>query len=95
MSLEFDPLAAHQDPYPVYRRLREEAPIHYNPERRVFSVTRFDDVMHVLKNPEIFSSRAMFTMIMAGGYEKHPPLNLGLIWFIWKTVEIVCSRTVG
>jgi cytochrome P450 len=83
-SLEFDPFASHADPYPLYRRLRDEAPVHYNAQRRMWSVTRFDDVMHVLKSPELFSSRAMFTMIMAGGYEKLPPIKPGLIWFIWN-----------
>ena len=85
-SLEFDPLASHADPYPMYRRLRDEVPVHHNPERRVYSVTRFDDVMHVLKTPEIFSSRAMFTMIMAGGNEKIPPLTPEVLRFMWGIV---------
>jgi cytochrome P450 len=53
-ALEFDPLASHSDPYPIYRRLRDEAPVHHNEQRGIWSVTRFDDVMHVLKTPEIF-----------------------------------------
>ena len=79
----FDPFATQDDPYPTYRRLRDEAPVHYSEERRVWSVTRFDDVMHVLKSPELFSSRAMFTMLMAGGSEK-----IRITWqtipFLWK-----------
>ena len=82
--LEFDPLVSQDDPYPTYRHLRDEAPVHFSERRRMWSVTRFDDVMHVLKSPELFSSRAMFTMIMAGGYEKLPPLSPGLLWFIWN-----------
>jgi cytochrome P450 len=81
----FDPFATKDDPYPIYRRLRDEAPVHYSEERRVWSVTRFDDVMHVLKSPEIFSSRAMFTMLMAGGSE-----NIRITWqtipFLWKMI---------
>jgi cytochrome P450 len=81
----FDPFATQDDPYPTYRRLRDEAPVHYSEERRVWSVTRFDDVMHVLKSPELFSSRAMFTMLMAGGSEK-----LRITWqtipFLWKLI---------
>jgi cytochrome P450 len=88
-TVEFDPLAPMNDPYPVYRRLRDEAPVHHNAERRMWSVTRFDDVMHVLKTPEIFSSRAMFTMIMAGGREKMPPLTPAMIRFLWKIVTKV------
>src|SRR5215468_5549416 len=81
--LEFDPLASHPDPYPIYRRLRDEAPVHHNEARGVWSVTRFDDVMHVLKTRDIFSSRAMFTMIMAGRNEKRPPLTPEVLRFMW------------
>jgi cytochrome P450 len=84
--LQFDPLAAHADPYPIYRRLRDEAPVHHNAQRGIWSVTRFDDVMHVLKTPEIFSSRAMFTMIMAGGNDKLPPLTHETVRFMWHIV---------
>jgi cytochrome P450 len=90
MSIAFDPFAAdwREDPYPMYRKLRDEAPVHFSPERNVFSVTRFDDVMHVLKSPELFSSRAMFTMLIAGGHER-PPLTWNAARFIaklfWRT----------
>jgi cytochrome P450 len=87
MDVAFDPLAFDtEDPYPIYRRLRDEAPVHYSAERRTYSVTRFDDVMHVLKTPELFSSRAMFTMIMAGGSEDLPPLRWNFIRFLAKMV---------
>jgi len=85
-TVEFDPLAFYADPYPIYKRLRDEAPIHYNAARRIWTVTRFDDVMHLLEQPEVFSSRAMFTMIMAGGSEKPPPLSLPVLRFLWNLV---------
>ena len=85
-AIEFDPLAAHADPYPIYRRLRDEAPVHYNEQRRIWSVTRYDDVMHVLGSPEIFSSRAMFTMIIAAGSEELPPFTLPVLRFFWNLV---------
>ena len=95
MSLEFDPLAAHANPYPIYRRLRDEAPVHHNEERRVFSVTRFDDVMHVLKTPEIFSSRAMFTMVMAGGNERLPLFHREVLRFMWGMVSKARLNPLG
>src|SRR5262245_34859959 len=88
-SLEFDPLATQADPYPLYRRLRDEAPVHHSEKRRVWSVTRYDDVMHVLKSPEIFSSRAMFTMLMAGGSEKIQ-ISWQTIPFLWNMVWKLC-----
>jgi len=85
-TLEFDPLAFHADPYPIYKRLRDEAPVHYNEARRIWSVTRHGDVMRILENPEVFSSRAMFTMIMAGGSEDPPPLTLPILRFMWSQI---------
>ena len=46
------------DPYPVYARLRDEAPVYRHPGGFV-AVSRYRDVQHVLRTPEIFSSRAM------------------------------------
>jgi cytochrome P450 len=42
--------------------------------------------MEVLQTPEVYSSRAMFTMLMAGGSEKLPPLGWSFLRFLWKMV---------
>ena len=44
------------DPYPVYRRLREEAPLYYNEPHDFFAVSRADDVERVLLDNETFIS---------------------------------------
>lgn len=44
------------DPYPVFRRLREEAPLYYNPEHDFYAVSRFDDVERALTDWKTFSS---------------------------------------
>jgi cytochrome P450 len=36
------------DPYPLYRRLREEAPVHWDPYLHAWVVTRYEDVVTVL-----------------------------------------------
>jgi cytochrome P450 len=36
------------DPYPVWRRMREEAPLYYNEKHDFFAVSRFDDVEQCL-----------------------------------------------
>src|SRR5258708_3561502 len=36
------------DPYPLYRRLREQAPVHWDPYLHAWIVTRYDDVITVL-----------------------------------------------
>ncbi len=69
MPCDIDPLAfAHRaDPYPVYRILRDEAPVQWSETMDCYCVSRFDDVQHVLKSPDDFSSRAMFTLLMNNG----------------------------
>jgi cytochrome P450 len=44
------------DPYPVYRRLRAEAPLYYNEPHDFWAVSRFDDVQRGLVDRETFSS---------------------------------------
>jgi cytochrome P450 len=82
VSLDFDPFspAWRDDPYPKYRELRDHAPVHWSPEAQVWCVSRYEDVMSVLRGHDVFSSRAMMTQLMLGG-EKEPPVTLGSLWF--------------
>ena len=45
-----------QDPYPTFRRLREEAPLYYNEQYDFYAVSRFSDVETHFGNVEVFSS---------------------------------------
>jgi len=74
------------NPYPVYRELRDRAPVHWAPTTRGYCVSRYDDVMFVLRSPELFSSRAMFTFLMNQGHEGRPPLSWPLLRFLAKFV---------
>jgi cytochrome P450 len=53
------------DPYPLYAALRQEAPVYWAEEAEAWVVSRHDDVEHILKHPELFSSDAMRTMLMS------------------------------
>jgi len=44
-----DPLVL-ADPYPLYRRLREEDPVHWDPYLSAWVVTRYGDVRHILQH---------------------------------------------
>ena len=55
-SLEWDPLLPLDDPYPVYRRLRDEAPVYHHAGRDVWALSRWDDVQVAAKDWETFSS---------------------------------------
>lgn len=52
----FDP-EIQLDPYPVFRRMREEAPLYRNEKHDFFALSRFDDVEAALKDHETFSSK--------------------------------------
>ncbi|XPP27130.1 MAG: cytochrome P450 [Leucobacter sp.] len=51
-----DPDQLEADPYPIYRRLREEYPVAYIPFMGSYVVSRFDDCRFVETNPELFAS---------------------------------------
>jgi cytochrome P450 len=44
------------DPYPIWRRLREEQPLYYNERYDFFALSRFDDVEHGLVDWRTYSS---------------------------------------
>src|SRR5262245_21548359 len=55
---EYDPFSyeQHEDPYPIYRRMRDEAPAYYNARQDFWALTRFDDVLAALVDSETYSS---------------------------------------
>ena len=44
------------DPYPAFRRLREEAPLYYNEQYDFYALSRFDDVERGFADHDTFSS---------------------------------------
>jgi len=50
--------AVQEDPYPTYRRLREEAPCYHNPEIGLWALSRFSDVWDATLDWQTFSSKA-------------------------------------
>jgi cytochrome P450 len=55
---EFNPLdpRLRSDPYEIYRALRAEDPVHWSPMMQVWVLTRYDDVLAVLKDHPHYSS---------------------------------------
>ena len=56
--LVYDPYAyeIHEDPYPTYRRMRDEAPLYRNEERGFWALSRHGDVMAAFRDSEHFSN---------------------------------------
>ncbi len=82
----YDPYDAgiNADPYPTYRRLRDEAPIYYNDRYDVWAMSRHADVEKALVNWQTFSNtRSDILEIIQSGMElpsgvvlfEDPPLH--------------------
>lgn len=56
--LVYDPYAyaIHEDPYPTYARMREEAPLYRNDERGFWALSRHVDVMAAFRDSDRFSN---------------------------------------
>jgi len=54
----FDPYdyAFQEDPYPVYRRCRDEDPLHHNAEHDFWVLTRHADVQHAVRTEGVYSN---------------------------------------
>jgi cytochrome P450 len=54
----FDPydVELNADPYPMFRRLREEAPLYYNEQHDFYALSRFSDVDDAIVDYQTFSS---------------------------------------
>jgi cytochrome P450 len=60
----------HDDPYPMYRRLRSEAPVYRNDALGFSALSRYDDVLAALHDPATYCSGQGITL------EPSPPLPM-------------------
>lgn len=75
----YDPydFAIDEDPYPVWRRLRDEAPLYYNERYDFFAVSRFDDVERCLIDWKTYvSGRGSVLEVIKSGMEMPPGIIL-------------------
>lgn len=74
---EFDPLdpATVADPFPHYRRLREQAPVQRNP-RGMWTVARYDDVRSCLHDSRMSSQPSRFSVIARRQRDASPPARI-------------------
>ena len=74
-DLHYDPydVELNIDPYPMFARLREEAPLYYNPQHDFYAVSRYDDVNKAVIDHETFiSGRGALLEIIKSGMEIPP-----------------------
>lgn len=69
------------DPYTYFGHLREEDPVHWNAKYGVWIVTRYDDVVWLLRHPELFSSE-VFKRDPRPPYPPIPETDVELYTFV-------------
>ena len=108
-DVSYDPydIEINADPYPAFRRLREEAPLYYNEQYDFFAVSRYDDVERGLKDRETYiSGRGAILELIKADIEmppgviifEDPPIHTmhrGLLSRVFTPEEDERARTAG
>jgi cytochrome P450 len=79
IDLYYDPydFAIDNDPYPTWKRLRDEAPLYYNDKYKFYALSRYEDVARELPNWRTYRSGHGTTMdIILAGLELPPGIIL-------------------
>ncbi|MDO3636676.1 cytochrome P450 [Mycolicibacterium arseniciresistens] len=79
VELYYDPFdfAIDDDPYPIWRRMRAEAPLYYNEKHNFYALSRWDDVTKALPDWETYrSGRGTTADILFSGIEVPPGILL-------------------
>ena len=63
------------NPYPVWKRMRDEAPLYYNEEHDFYALSRYEDVTKCLREHHVYSSaRGTIMELIKGEFE--PPAGM-------------------
>ena len=71
--------AVRDDPYSFYARLRRESPVCQVEPGGVWAISRYDDVVHAFKNPQIFSSAGLRMATEPAWLGRHNPISDSLV----------------
>ncbi|MGH8008950.1 MAG: cytochrome P450, partial [Candidatus Binatia bacterium] len=72
--MEYNPFLpeVQANPFPYYAYLREHAPVYQVPGVGFWAVSRYDDVLSIVKNPHLFSASILISALM-GDLNPWPP----------------------
>ena len=74
-SLYYDPYDFEIDtnPYPIWKRMRDEAPLYYNEKYDFYALSRYDDVTKCLKDFDTYSSaKGTIMELIKAGFQAPP-----------------------
>jgi cytochrome P450 len=62
--IDFDPYSIkfHNNPYPIYKQLRDEAPVYFHEGLNFYAISRYEDVMEAHRDADTFSSAGGVTI---------------------------------
>lgn len=60
VALNFADPQVMECPYPLYKKLRDEAPVYFLKDAGFWTITRYDDCLAAIRNPQVFSSKMGF-----------------------------------
>ena len=78
-----------EDPFPVLDRARQEQPVLYAPQFDLWVVTRYDDVLAVLKDHDTFSSAGA----LKSSPEPFPPEVEEVLAEGWPAMPYIRTRS--
>src|SRR5947209_9345048 len=91
-----------QNPHPVWKRLRDEAPLYYNERHRFYALSRYQDVLDALLDWKTFSSARGTVLeligpgpLAEGEREQLVPGSLGTMIFTDPPGHDVARRIVN
>ncbi len=92
-DLYWDPFSPElrNDPYPLWKRLRDECPVYYNDRLDFWALTRFADIERAHKDVEVFSSSHGTTLESMTA----EPSETGLIIFMDPPKHTILRRLVS
>ena len=92
-DLYWDPMAAElrDNPYPLWRRLRDEAPVYRNDRYDFYALSRFDDIDAAHRDPEAFSSNHGTTLETMSP----DPIDTGMIIWLDPPKHTVLRKLVS
>ena len=83
------------DPYPVFRRLREEAPLYYNERFDFYALSRFDDVERGLVDRDTYiSGRGGILELIKANIEMPPGARFPEWDVDWEGARLAPTSTV-